>query len=186
VNRIFAGDGPLSGYLGARSLGTIVVRGDISGSLLQPALIAARGAATPTGPRAINSLTVGGTMSKTLVLGGYSGTTPVNGAARIGAVIVRGNMFGSSIVAGIENIGAAVPSGMPQFGDGLDLSIAGGRGSRIDSLVVNGAALGPTDPAESSGVLANSIGSVRLGGRNYTATRAGITPTSGNLRFRVI
>jgi len=186
VSRIFAGDGPLSGYLGARSLGTIVVRGDISGSFLQPVVIAASGAATPTGPQAIGSLTVGGTMSKTLVLGGYSGTTPVNGAARIGAVIVRGSMFGSSVVAGVQNIGPPGPSGMPQFGDGLDVPIPGRRGSRIDSLVVNGAAQGGVDPVESSGVLANSIGSVRLGGRNYTVTRAGITPTSANLRFRVI
>jgi hypothetical protein len=186
VSRIFAGDGPLSGYLGARSLGTVVVRGDISGSLLQPASIAAVGAAAPTGPRAIGSLTVGGSMTKTLVLGGYNGLTPVNGAARIGTVTVRGAMAGSSIVAGVENTGAAGPSGMPQFGNGLDASISGRRGSRIDSVVVNGAALGGADPTESSGVLANSIGSLRLAGRSYAATRAGITPTSPNLRFRVI
>jgi hypothetical protein len=35
-------------------------------------------------------------------------------------------------------------------------------------------------------VIANSIGSVRITGRNYTVTRAGIMPTSNNLVFRLI
>jgi len=188
VDRILAGDGPESGGVRASSLGTVVVRGDILGSTLQPAIISAVGAATPTGPRAIGSLTVGGSMNNAVVLGGYAafGLTAVNGAARIGAVVVRGNMTGSSIVAGVENIGAPHPSGLPQFGDGLDVPVAGRRGSRIDSLVVNGLASGSADVLSFSGVLANSIGTVRLGGRPYTVTSAGITPTSPNLQFRLI
>lgn len=188
AGQILAGDGPDSGGLRASSLGTVVVRGDIVGSALQPVIISANGAATPAGPRAIGSLTVGGSMIKAVVLGGYGpfGLTPVNSAARIGAVVVRGNMTGSSIVAGVENTGGPHPSGMPQFGDGLDVPIAGPRGSRIDSLVVNGLASGSADVLSCSGVLANSIGTVRLGGRPYTVTRAGITPTSHNLQFRLI
>jgi len=184
---IEAGDGAQSGSVRAVSLGTVVVRGDIAGSLLQPALILALGAATPTGPRAIGSLTVGGNMTGTFVLGGYEpfGLTPGNAAARIGAVTVRGNMTGSSIVAGVTNpvIGSM---GMPQFGNGQDTAIAGRRGSRIDSLVVGGVADGSPIPGDSFGVVANSIGTVRLGGRPYTVTRAGITPTGTNLVFQLI
>ena len=187
---IQAGDGPLSGAVRAISLGTMVVRGDIMGSALQPAIITALGSLTPTGPRAIGSLTVWGSMTRTLVLGGYAAfgaPAASNAVARIGAVTVQGNMTSSSIVAGVENIGGTPhASGMPQFGDGFDVPIAGRGGSRIDSLVVNGTALGDADPTLYSGVLANSIGSVRLGGVRHTPTRAGIAPTSGNLVFRLI
>lgn len=183
VNRIQSGSGLLSGSVGARSLGRIAVRTDILGSSAQPVFITGLGAATPTGPRALDSLTVGGSMDATLVLGGYNGPTPRNGAARIGTVTVRGNMIGSSVVAGVENRNPVVGG---QFGDGFDVSIAGRRGSRIDSLVVNGQAQGSVDLFQFSGVLANSIGTVRVGGRGYAATRAGITPTSPNLQFRLI
>lgn len=191
VGKILAGDGPQSGSVRAVTLGTVVVRSDMLGSALQPAIISATGAATPTGPRAIGSLTVGGSLNKALVLGGYDpfGLTATNGAARIGAVTVRGDLIGSSVVAGVMNIGVPHPvSGMPQFGDGLDMLVPGRRGSRIESLVVNGVAVGAGDLADYSGVLATSIGSVRIGGRPYTVTRAGITPTptSPNLQFRLI
>lgn len=185
AGRILAGDGPFSGALQARSLGSIAVRGDIVGTPTQPVIIAAAGGATPAGPRAIASLTVGGNMSGTLVLGGYAGTTPVNGAARIGAVTVRGDMTSSSIVAGVRNP-IASPTGIPQFGNGSDQPIAGPRGSRIDSLVVSGWVDGSTIPGESFAVVANSIGTVQLGGRPYTVTRAGIAPSGLNLFFQLI
>ena len=185
VGGIGAGDGVQSGSVQAQSLGTVLVRGNVLGSWLQPAIISAEGS-TRGGPRAIGSLTVAGNMIKTLVLAGYRGTSPRNAAARIGTVTVGGSMQSSSIVAGIENPGPSHPSGMPQFGDGFDVPIAGRGGSRIDSLVVNGTALGDADPTLYSGVLANSIGSVRLGGVRHTPTRAGIAPTSGNLVFRLI
>jgi len=187
VGRIQAGVGVDSGSVRARTLGTMLVRGDVLGSTSQPAIISAVGAVTPTGPRAIDSLTVVGNLVNTVVLGGYQSLNPVNGAARIGAVTVRGSLFSSSVVAGVMNIGVLHPiSGMPQFGDGLDMPIAGRRGSRIDSLVVNGLALGAPDLTDYSGVVANSIGTVRIGGRPYTATRTGITPTSPNLQFRLV
>jgi len=187
VGEVRAGAGSDSGSVRAGSLGTMLVRGNISGSLSQPAIVSALGSATPAGPRAIGALTVGGNMVNTVVLGGYQGLVPTNGAARIGTVTVRGSLFSSSVVAGVMNIGVLHPiSGMPQFGDGLDMPIAGRRGSRIDSLVVNGLALGSPDPTDYSGVVANSIGTVRIGGRPYTATRTGITPTSPNLQFRLV
>lgn len=188
VGEVRAGVGSDSGSVRAGSLGTMLVRGNISGSLSQPAIVSALGSATPAGPRAIGALTVGGNMVNTVVLGGYQGLVPVNGAARIGTVTVRGSLFGSSIVAGVTNPHGVHPvSGMPQFGDGFDTPIGGSPlGSRIDSLVVNQVAFGAPDPLDYSGVLANSIGTVRIGGRPYTATRLGIAPTSPNLQFRLV
>ncbi|MFM8891786.1 MAG: hypothetical protein ACKOTB_09245, partial [Planctomycetia bacterium] len=122
VKSIFAGFGPQSAAVMGRLLGDIVVRGDIRGSARQPLWITGVGASTSTGPRAIESLSVGGSMSGTLVLGGWLGSTPQNGAARIGAVAVKGSMQASSIVAGVQ------PAVFPRFGLHLDIPIGGQRG----------------------------------------------------------
>jgi len=183
IKRLLAGDGVYSGSIRGSTLGDVVVRVDISGSARQPVYITGLGAATPTGPRAIiDSLTVG-SMTKALVLGGYNFDMPINGAGRIGTVTVRGNMLGSNIVAGVRN-GVVGANGMPQFGNGFDESITIGRRGRIDSVVVNGLALGSTDFTESYGVISHSIGSVRVAGRTYVPSQFGIS--TGNLVFRLL
>jgi len=183
IKRLLAGDGLFSGSIRGRTLGDVVVRVDVSGSARQPAYITGMGAATPTGPRAIDSLTVG-SMTKALVLGGYNFDMPINGAGRIGTVTVRGNMLGSSIAAGVRN-GVTGANGMPQFGNGFDESIAIGQRGRIDSVVVNGLAQGSTDYTESYGVISHAFGSIRLAGRSYVPSpKGGIS--IGNLVFRVV
>lgn len=179
VKFIFSGDGPRSGAVVGRSLGSIVVRCDIKASALQPVLITGLGSATSTGPRAIDSLSVGGSMIGALVLGGWLGATPRNGAARIGAVTVQGDMTASSVVAGIE------PQAFPGFGRGLDIPIGGRHGSQIESLVVNGTARGSSNSAQSFAVIADSIGTVRIGGRSHTVTRTGVSPERDNFLIRL-
>lgn len=178
VKYIFAGDGPGSGAVVGRLLGDIVVRRDIKASALQPVLITGLGAATSTGPRAIDSLSVGGSMIGAMVLGGWLGTVPQNGAARIGAVTVRGDMTASSVVAGIA------PEVFPRFGRGFDIPIGGRRGSQIESFAVDGRVRGSVNSAVSFAVIADSIGSVRIGGQGYTATRMGVSPERDNFLIR--
>ena len=117
-------------------------------------------------------------MSGTLVLGGWLGSTPQNGAARIGAVTVKGSMQASSIVAGVQ------PAVFPRFGLHLDIPIGGQRGSRIESFVVGGTAQGSVNGAESFAVIADSIGTARIGGQSYTATQAGVRPSKDNFLIR--
>lgn len=179
VKSIFAGDGPLSGAVMGRSLGNIVVRRDIRGSTLQPVLITGVGALTSPGPRAIDSLSVGGSMTRALVLGGWLGTTPRNGTARIGSVTVQGDMEASSVVAGVRT------RVFPSFGMYLDIPIGGQRGSQIESLVVNGTVRGSDRAAESFAVIADSIGTVRINGRSHTATREGNRPAGDNFMVRL-
>jgi len=180
VKSIFAGTGRESGSVRGRLLGDITVRRDIVGTATRPVMIMGLGSLSATGARAIDSLTVGGTMSRALVLGGWQDGTPQNGAARIGSVTVQGTMRASSIVAGVQ------PAVFPQFGRETDTPIPGAGGSRIESVVVNGAARGNTNKAESFGVVASSIGVVRLGGRSYTATTAGIRPAGDNFKVRLV
>jgi len=180
VKSIVAGAGPMSGAVMGRLLGDIIVRRDIIGTATRPVLITGVGSLSPAGARAIDSLWVGGTMSRALVLGGYQGAAPQNGAARVGSVTVQGTMRASSIVAGVQS------TAFPSFGSDSDRLIDGAGGSRIESVVVNGAARGSGNPAEVFGVVANSIGSVRLGGRIYAALPTGISPAGDNLVIRSI
>lgn len=182
VQSILAGDGPLSGALSAFALGDVLVRGDVAGSLTQFAHVTGVGAASPTGPRAINSLTVRGTVSRANVLGGYSLSAPVNNAARIGTVTL-GSMFGSNIVAGVENFLAP-----GTFGNAGDAPIGGVPGrSRIESLIVVGIGSGNFNPADSFGVVAKSIGRVRINGTSYTVRPgSGINPNADNLLVHLV
>lgn len=179
VESIVAGEGPLSGSVTGRLLGDITVRRDIRGTAQQPVWITGVGSRAPTGARAIDSLSVGGAMSRAMVLGGWRGTVPLNGNARIGAVTVEGTMRASNVVAGVR------PTVVPLFGRHLDIPIDDQRGSRIDSLVVNGEVQGSGRGTEAFAVIAESIGTVRLAGRSFTATQRGISPAGDNFVLRL-
>lgn len=178
TGRILAGDGIVSGMVTARELGNVTVAGDISGSLLQQALITARGSARG---RAINSLTVRGNLLRTTIAAGYSFFTPENGSARIGSVTVGGSMAASSVVAGVENLATPLV-----FGNSAESIIPGGRGSRIDSLVIRGTVGGSFVPGQTFGVHASAIGRVQVGAATYRATAAGVSPSGDNLMIRLV
>lgn len=160
VGSITGGTGQASGAVIAGSLGAVTVRGDVRGLPSNPVVMSANGASG----RAIGSLTVQGNVEHALVLGGYLADTPINGNARIGDVVIRGNLFASSIVAGITN---AV---FGRFGDLGDSPIGGFGTSRIDSVTVGGTAVGTGTAPDAFGISAMTIGSVRIGGTRYIAT----------------
>ena len=173
VRAISADMGLYSGSITAANLGTVLVRGGVSGHTSNPAVISAVG----TVGQAIRSLTVHGSLSKALVLAGYDGGVPVHGAARIGRVEVRGSLFESSIAAGVAN---ATP---PQFGNAFDYAIGGVSGSRIGSLTVRGIVGGNGVPTDSFGVVAASFGRVRIGGTTLATPPGSITSPNGTNLF---
>jgi len=180
VRSIFSGDGPLSGSVSGRLLGDIVVRQDIRGTAQQPVCITGVGSLSSSGARAIDSLTVGGGVWRTLVLGGWYGSVPQNGAARIGAVTVNGSMRTSSVVAGVQT------HRFPLFGFYPDEPIGGVRGSRIESFVVHGTVRGNAlRDRESFAVIADSIDTVRIGSQSYVATQTGVRPAGDNFLIRL-
>lgn len=173
VGSILADTGPYSGSVTAADIGAVVVRGDVAGFGSNPAVISAVG----TVGQAIRSLTVRGSLSQALVLAGYDVGSPVQGAARIGRVDVRGSLLASSIAAGVAN---TTPG---QFGNSGDFAIGGVPGSRIGSLTVRGVAFGNSVPTDSFGVVAASFGRVRIGGTTLATPPGSITSPSGSNLF---
>lgn len=170
VGSIFADSGASSGSVTAGRLETVNVRGGIVGSATQPALVSAVGG---TG-QAIAALTVGGSVSRALVLAGYDVAVPTTGEARIGTVTVGGNLSATSIAAGVLGI-------MPgQFGRIGDTVIGGSTRSRIDSVTVAGTAVGSANPGDSFGVSAASIGRVRIGGARYAFATGLVSSPAGD------
>lgn len=181
VRSIFSGSGPLSGSVTGRLLGDIVVQEDIRGTAQQPVCITGVGSLSSSGARAIDSLTVRGSVRRTVVLGGWYGFTAQNGAARIGAVTVNGSMRMSSVVAGVQT------PRFPLFGFYPDEPIGGVRGSRIESFVVHGTVRGNAyRDRESFAVIADSIDTVQIGGQSYVATQTGVRPADDNFLIRLM
>lgn len=153
------------------SLGAISVRGSIVGSETTPVVISAEGQAQPgpTTDLAIKSISVGGTVARTSVLGGYNFQgMPVNADAQIGAVNV-GTWQESNLVAGVAVGGDLV------FGTDDDVKIAGGNDaiqSRIASFIVRGQAIGSVAAGGYFGVVAQQIGSVKIAGLALPFTAA--------------
>lgn len=170
---ITGGVGQLSGSIIAGNLGSVMIRGNVVGLASNPVLISAVGAVG----RAIGSLTVSGSVENTRVLAGYGFETPLNGNARIGEVVVRGNLVASSIAAGIDNL-----LGTGRFGDVNDIPIGGSGTSRIDSVTVGGSAIGNGNlGVDAFGIAAMTIGRVRIGGTRYPITEgAPVSPFGDN------
>ena len=144
-------------------IGSVTI-GNIVGNATNPAIISARGRAVPTTTDlAIGKLTVKGRVEFAQILAGYdTNGVPVNADAQIGPVIVVGDWIASSLVAGAIGLGI---DGM--FGDADDAAIAGGNptiASKITSLTIGGQALGTVGGADHFGIVAQSIGIVKIGG----------------------
>lgn len=99
------------------NLGKVTIKGSVSGTATADFIIRAGGAlAIPTGATknvAIESLTIGGSVTHTQVLVGFGlNNAPVNGGVQLGAVSVGGNWSRSSIAVG-HTAGASTPSTAP-------------------------------------------------------------------------
>lgn len=145
----------------ADDIGSMTI-GNIIGNATNPAIISARGKAVQTTTDlAIGSLTVLGRVEFAQILAGFDLVgVGVNADAQIGNVFVGGDWIASNLVAG-----AIATNG--KFGDADDAKIAGGNAaiaSRITSLTIAGQALGTVGGADHFGIVAESVGAVRIGG----------------------
>jgi hypothetical protein len=142
-------------------IGSLTI-GNIIGNATNPALISARGKAVQTTTDlAIGKLTVKGRVEFAQILAGFDlAGAGVNADAQIGPVTVGGDWIASSLVAGADATNG-------KFGDGDDAKIAGGNAaivSKIVSLTIGGQALGTVGGTDHFGIVAESVGLVKVRG----------------------
>jgi hypothetical protein len=135
--------------------------------------------------KAIASITILGSLKNTLILGGFATNgSATNPDATIGAVTVGGNWISSSLIAGVTNFGANDVAGGTganadniNFGDTHDFKILpdplvmgqpDGLLSKIASVTIKGFAAGTVGGTDFFGIVAEQIGSVKVGARTYT------------------
>jgi len=145
---------------GATLVGSKIGKAKIGGDLEDSLLVLGGGPAPAQGPAmALKSLTVGGDLDNTRILGGstiFGGNPDV----AIGKVVVNGDWIGSSLSAGV----AAGNDG--KFGTDDDGLYTGGVAtieSRIASVVIKGQAIGSIEKGGNFAITAEKIGSVKIG-----------------------
>ncbi len=162
---------------GGSQIKTMLVKGSIIGTAASPVIISAEGLQTLKADVAIGSFTVDGNMTYGALLAGYyqsdlgaGTTTPSNPTAQIGAVVVKGNFTASDLLAGVENDGSDSTNGTPfAFGDTENVAISNPSGpstieASIASIVIGGTAAGDSNMSAAYEIVANTIGSLKLGG----------------------
>ena len=160
-------------------LGPVLIRGNLLGNPTNPAIISARGSATPAGASdvAITSLTVRGRVEYAQIVAGLDWVgDAANADAQIGAVCVGGDWIASSIAAG------ANAGGDDYYGNGDDVKMMGVNikdqaqvHSKIASLSISGQVIGTDGGMDCFGVVAENIGVVKIGGMSVT-----LSPGNGN------
>lgn len=179
---VVVGGGDRSGLINImNSVGSLVVKGSVSGTPQTRALIVALGVdQTP----AFGTLTIGGSLRNALVLAGYDATSnlaALNGAATIGRVTIGGDLEASSIVSGVEN------AGTPNYGNANDRLISVALQPSIGSVVVKGAVVGSAAVLQRFGIVARQIGSIQVGGKpvEIPSAAVGFTPVGASPNFNV-
>ena len=157
----------------ADDIGTVTI-GNILGNPTSPAVISARGSAAPTATTdvAVGRLTVKGRVEFAQVLAGFNvAGAGVNADAQIGPVTVGRDWVASSLVAG------ALSGAGGNFGDLNDVKMSGAgvkdeatASSRIRGVTIGGQALGTVAGADHFGVVAETVGVVRVGGGTFPTT----------------
>jgi hypothetical protein len=149
-------------------LGRVTIKGSMVGTPSGPAVISARGQATPlpTKDVAISSLTIGGRIENARILAGYDVLGNARNAdAQIGRVSVGGDWIAATMTAG----GSIGMDGT--FGTSDDAKAAGAgvkddsqAFSGIGSIKIGGQAMGTVPGGDGFGITAESIGTVKVGG----------------------
>ncbi len=157
-------------------IGSITVKGNLTGTLVKAAVISARGQAVQglTTDVAIKSLTVGGTLlggnvEFANILAGYdTNLNPVNPDAQIGTITVLKNWTASSVVAGAYDAGAG------GFGTAGNAKIAGADNaaivSKIAGIVIGGSITGTAGGGDHFGFVAQQIASFKVGAKTQLLT----------------
>ena len=167
-----AGSGGFSGSILAEGkLGPVKIDGSIFSVGGADFVIRGKGAAT--GGNAIASLTVGGSVSNALILGGFGLSNEAQNAnGSIGAVKVGGSWTAASIAAGVRNLGTDNALGGVgtafdnfNFGDIHDSNYNSTTAvSKIASITIGGAIRGTTGGTDHYGFVAGQIGSLKIDG----------------------
>ncbi|MEQ1859559.1 MAG: VCBS repeat-containing protein [Chthoniobacteraceae bacterium] len=172
-----AGSASTSGGIFAEgALGPVSIGGDVVGTAEQPYVIAGVGPLTGAKSLAIASVKIGGDFERGQILGGYAGDQGggFNGRAQIGAITVGGDWIASSAAAGLlTHTGATNANGI--FGNGDDAFIAAGPATgvaSIKSVTIKGAARGTFEDGDRFAVVAETIGSVSIGGKKLPLTKS--------------
>lgn len=142
-------------WAGAK-IGKAKVGGDLEDSLF----VLSGGPVPAKGPAmALKSLTVGGDLDNTRILGGSSifGGEP---DVAIGKVVINGDWIGSTLSAGVA---AGNDSKYGTADDGLYNGGVAAIESRIASVVIKGQALGTVEKGGNFAITAENIGSVKIG-----------------------
>jgi hypothetical protein len=147
------------------SIGRLDVLGSLIGNSTNPVIVSAYGAPNPVAPKdvAIGSIKVGGRVEWTSILAGYdTDLNAVNADAQIGAVTVGHDWIASNLVAGAfdeDGDGFGIGDVLINEADD-DPEIQ----ARIGSVVIGGQALGTVGGADQFGIVAELIGSCKIGG----------------------
>ncbi|MGA3169700.1 MAG: hypothetical protein ABSE62_01685 [Chthoniobacteraceae bacterium] len=110
-----------------------------------------------------------------------------SGDASIGAVTISGDFIASNIVAGIQN----VTSSDTEYGNANDSLIPTGGTviPSIASVIIAGQALGDFNNADQFGIVAETIGSIKVSGSTIPLP-SGMTPQplgiTGNLDIHIL
>ncbi len=155
------------------TIGSLTIRGNVTGSENVAAIISALG---DTSGAAIRTLTIGGKATFAEILAGYSANATTgsprgvatNSDAQLGIVKITGDVTSTSIIAGVN----AGPDGL--FGTMDDFAIGGtgttnaaGAVSKIASIIINGNILAGT---RSSGVEAQYLQALTVRGSVFPLT----------------
>ncbi|MEQ1862432.1 MAG: hypothetical protein ABMA13_21145 [Chthoniobacteraceae bacterium] len=165
-----------SGFTSDGTIGSISVKGSITGAVSSSVIIQAMGQiAAPTKgvDLALKSLTVGGSVERLSVSVGNGASK--NADASIGSINIGGDWIASGVQAG------TLAGTDARTGTADDAKVAGGRDnpdlfSSIGSFTVKGQALGTTtSTGDMFGIVAERIGKAKVGGRTFAFTN-GATP----------
>lgn len=181
------------GIFSSNQLGAVKILGDLRSSLVGGARIFAAGglnATTSAQAAAIKSVSIRGSVTNALIYGGYdfSGNA-INPDATIGPVLVGGNWVASDLVAGVA---AGVDT---DFGTADDVKInevtPDALFSKIASVTIKGMALGAVNGTAHFGIVAEQVGTVKVGVRSYilapgTDTTGLVLGTTTDIRVREV
>ncbi len=162
---VLSGANDLSGAIQvATSLGSLSIGGDVTGTGTTPVQFVFPGS-PGSAAVALGKLTVKGSVSFAQIVGGYIGGTLGNADANLGSITIGGDFIASSIVAGV------VAGGDGFFGTLDDAAGSSGHTagnvSRIAGVIIKGHALGTIGGGDAFGIVAQEIGTMKIGGGSY-------------------
>lgn len=189
-----------AGIRASQDIGSLVVAGSLIGNTTAlgdtPVIISGEGQASPTATSdiAIGSITIGGQVEHSLILGGYTTSIDLantklsfaNNNAQIGSVKVGGDWIASSLASGTVDVNN------DGFGNADDTTNGTGVISKIASIIIGGTVTGTPAAGDHFGFESHQIGTFRYQG--FTAPLSAaipgqvieLSPVTGDVTIREI